>query len=168
MGLHLRVLPQGLDSPVGEGGATLSGGQRQRLAIARALLANPDFFIFDEATSALDTVSEKLIHDALGTAMAGRTAFVIAHRLATVKSCDRILVLQNGQIAQDGPYLTPSSPPPAYSSATSSTAKCSRPDAIRRSESRIDFQQFLQDRFERCAPFLRTGFTPLQTQSNRR
>jgi ABC-type multidrug transport system fused ATPase/permease subunit len=102
----ISALPQGLDSPVGEGGATLSGGQRQRLAIARALLANPDFFIFDEATSALDTVSEKLIHDALGTAMAGRTAFVIAHRLATVKSCDRILVLQNGQIAQDGPYDT--------------------------------------------------------------
>jgi ABC-type multidrug transport system fused ATPase/permease subunit len=100
----ISALPEGLNNPVGEGGATLSGGQRQRLAIARALLADPDFFIFDEATSALDTVSEKLIHDALEHAMQGRTAFVIAHRLATVKSCDRILVMEQGRIAQDGRY----------------------------------------------------------------
>jgi ABC-type multidrug transport system fused ATPase/permease subunit len=100
----ISVLPKGLDEPVGEGGATLSGGQRQRLAIARALLAEQDFFIFDEATSALDTVSERLIQEALHEAMKNRTAIVIAHRLATVKSCDRILVVRDGEIVQDGSY----------------------------------------------------------------
>jgi ABC-type multidrug transport system fused ATPase/permease subunit len=97
-------LPDGLETPVGEGGSTISGGQRQRLAIARALLAQPDFFIFDEATSALDTVSEKLVQEAMENAVAGRTALIIAHRLATVKNCDRILVIDDGQIVQDGKY----------------------------------------------------------------
>ena len=97
-------LPEGLDSTVGEGGATLSGGQRQRLAIARALVAEPDFFIFDEATSALDTVSEQMVQQAMENAMDVRTALVIAHRLATVKNCDRILVLNDGRIVQDGTY----------------------------------------------------------------
>jgi ABC-type multidrug transport system fused ATPase/permease subunit len=97
-------LPRKLDTSVAEGGATLSGGQRQRLAIARALLANPSYFIFDEATSALDTLSERLIQNSIETAMRGRTALIIAHRLATVKNCDRILVMENGAIAQDGTY----------------------------------------------------------------
>jgi ABC-type multidrug transport system fused ATPase/permease subunit len=97
-------MPRGLDSPVGEGGSTLSGGQRQRLAIARALLANPDFFIFDEATSALDSVSEHLVQQAVENAVTGRTALIIAHRLATVKNCDRILVAAEGRIVQDGTY----------------------------------------------------------------
>ncbi len=97
-------LPDGLDTPVGEGGSTLSGGQRQRLAIARALLAEPDFFIFDEATSALDTVSEGSVQQAMENAIAGKTALIIAHRLATVKNCDRILVIADGQIVQDGTY----------------------------------------------------------------
>ena len=97
-------LPDGLETPVGEGGSTLSGGQRQRLAIARQLLAEPEFFIFDEATSALDTVSEKLVQEAMENAVAGRTALIIAHRLATVKNCDRILVIDDGQIVQDGNY----------------------------------------------------------------
>ena len=97
-------LPDGLDTPVGEGGSTLSGGQRQRLAIARALLAEPDFFIFDEATSALDTVSEGLVQQAMENAIAGKTALIIAHRLATVKNCNRILVIADGRIVQDGSY----------------------------------------------------------------
>ena len=97
-------LPDGLETPVGEGGSTLSGGQRQRLAIARALLAEPEFFIFDEATSALDTVSEKLVQEAMENAVAGKTALIIAHRLATVKNCDRILVIDDGKIVQDGSY----------------------------------------------------------------
>lgn len=97
-------LPDGLETMVGEGGSTLSGGQRQRLAIARALLAEPEFFIFDEATSALDTVSEKLVHEAMENAVAGKTALIIAHRLATVKHCDRILVINDGQFVQDGNY----------------------------------------------------------------
>jgi ABC-type multidrug transport system fused ATPase/permease subunit len=101
---YISRLPDGLDTPVGEGGSTLSGGQRQRLAIARALLAEPQYFIFDEATSALDTVSEKLVQDATENAVAGKTALIIAHRLATVKNCDRILVIDDGRIIQDGRY----------------------------------------------------------------
>ncbi len=97
-------MPEGLETPVGEGGSTLSGGQRQRLAIARALLARPEFFIFDEATSALDTVSEKLVQEAMENAVAGRTSLIIAHRLATVKNCDRILVIDDGRVIQDGKY----------------------------------------------------------------
>jgi ABC-type multidrug transport system fused ATPase/permease subunit len=97
-------LPQGLDTPVGEGGSTLSGGQRQRLAIARVLLADPPFFIFDEATSALDTISEDLIQQALNKNLGGRTAIFIAHRLATVKKVDRIVVLRDGRVEQDGTY----------------------------------------------------------------
>ncbi len=100
----ISKLPMGLDTTVGETGSTLSGGQRQRLAIARALLANPDFFIFDEATSALDSVSEHLVQQAVENAVHGRTALIIAHRLATVKNCDRILVAAEGRILQDGSY----------------------------------------------------------------
>jgi ABC-type multidrug transport system fused ATPase/permease subunit len=97
-------LPGGLDSRVGEGGSSLSGGQRQRLAIARALLADPPCFIFDEATSALDTLSEQLIQDAFEKNLGGRTVIFIAHRLATVKNCDRILVIADGHVTQDGRY----------------------------------------------------------------
>ena len=97
-------LPGGLDARIGEGGANLSGGQRQRLAIARALLADPRCFIFDEATSALDTVSEKLVSHAVERVLDGRTAIFIAHRLDTAKRCDRIVVMQEGRIVQEGPY----------------------------------------------------------------
>jgi len=97
-------LPAKLDTKVGESGSTLSGGQRQRLAIARALLADTPFFIFDEATSALDTLSEDLIQHTLDTVLKGRTAIIIAHRLATVKNCDRIIVLRDGCVEQDGSY----------------------------------------------------------------
>lgn len=100
----VQALPGELDARVGEGGSSLSGGQRQRLAIARALLADPDIFIFDEATSALDTVSEKLIQEAIEKNLGGRTAVFIAHRLATVKNCDRIVVIDGGRIVQDGTY----------------------------------------------------------------
>jgi len=97
-------LDGGLDARVGEGGSSLSGGQRQRLAIARALLADPQCFIFDEATSALDTLSEQLIQEALEKNLGGRTVIFIAHRLATVKNCDRILVIDGGRVVQDGRY----------------------------------------------------------------
>ncbi len=100
----IRDLPNQLDEVVGEGGATLSGGQRQRLAIARVLLMAPSILVFDEATSALDTVSEKLIQESLELESQGRTAIFIAHRLATVKTCDRILVVEQGRIVQDGTY----------------------------------------------------------------
>lgn len=100
----IERLPGRLDEIVGEGGSSLSGGQRQRLAIARVLLASPDILVFDEATSALDTTSEHLIQSSLEKECAGRTAIFIAHRLATVKTCDRILVIDAGRIIQDGTF----------------------------------------------------------------
>jgi len=98
----LRALPQGLDSQMGEGGARLSGGQRQRLSIARALLRDAPILLLDEATSALDAESERLVQDALGRLMQGRTTIVIAHRLATVRAADRILVMDEGRIVEQG------------------------------------------------------------------
>lgn len=98
----IEKLPQGYDTVLGESGTTLSGGQRQRLAIARALLGNPRILIFDEATSNLDTESEQLIQQAFLRSKAGRTAIVIAHRAATIQLADRVLVLANGQVVQDG------------------------------------------------------------------
>lgn len=100
----IAKMPGGLDALVGEGGSTLSGGQRQRLAIARALLADPQCFILDEATSALDTLSETLIQEVIEKSLQGRTVLFIAHRLATVKHCDRILVIDDGRIVQEGTF----------------------------------------------------------------
>lgn len=95
-------LPEGYDSPVGEQGCNLSGGQRQRLAIARALLTNPRILIFDEATSALDYESERIIQDNMAEICKGRTVFIIAHRLSTVRICDRIIVMNKGRIIEQG------------------------------------------------------------------
>ena len=91
-----RALPEGLDTFMGEGGARLSGGQRQRIAIARALLRNAPLLLLDEATSALDAESERLVQDALDRLMEERTTIVIAHRLATVRAADRIVVMECG------------------------------------------------------------------------
>jgi ATP-binding cassette, subfamily B, bacterial len=100
----LRKLPDGLDTYMGEGGARLSGGQRQRLAIARALLRDAPILLLDEATSALDAESERLVQDALEHLMVGRTTIVIAHRLATVRAADRIIVMDGGQIVEQGTH----------------------------------------------------------------
>lgn len=102
----VEAMPGGLQATIGEGGTTLSGGQKQRLAIARALLADPDYFIFDEATSALDTVSERLIRDAVSRITSHKTAIFIAHRFASITHCDRILVIDDGRIVQDGNFDT--------------------------------------------------------------
>ncbi len=97
-------LPQRFDTPVGERGVTLSGGQRQRIAIARAILRDAPLLLLDEATSSLDAESETLVKDALERLMADRTTIVIAHRLATVLSCDRILVMEAGRIVEQGTH----------------------------------------------------------------
>lgn len=98
----VRLLPQGLDTPLGEGGAQLSGGQRQRLAIARALVRNPRLVILDEATSALDTESERLVQEALVRLTQGRTTLIVAHRFSTIRHAHRIIVLHRGQIVEQG------------------------------------------------------------------
>ncbi|MCT7665406.1 ABC transporter ATP-binding protein [Shinella kummerowiae] len=96
--------PLGYDTPVGENGVTLSGGQRQRLSIARALVRNAPILLLDEATSALDTESEQAVQKALDEAMSGRTVVVIAHRLSTVVRADKIIVMQDGQVAEEGTH----------------------------------------------------------------
>jgi ATP-binding cassette subfamily B protein len=100
----LRDLPQGLDTFLGESGARLSGGQRQRLAIARAILRDAPILLLDEATSALDAESERLVQDALERLMEDRTTLVIAHRLATVRKADRIVVMDEGRIVEEGTH----------------------------------------------------------------
>lgn len=100
----IEKLPQGFDTVTGERGVKLSGGQRQRIAIARAMLADCPVLVLDEATSALDSESEHLVQDALKTLMQGRTSIVVAHRLSTVASLDRIVVLTDGKIVEDGPH----------------------------------------------------------------
>lgn len=100
----IEKLPEGYDTLAGERGMKLSGGQRQRIAIARAILANPAVLLLDEATSSLDSESERLVHDALEELMRDRTSLIIAHRLATVRNADRILVVNEGRIVQQGTH----------------------------------------------------------------
>ena len=100
----IRLLPKGFDTPLGERGVTLSGGQRQRIAIARAILRDAPLLLLDEATSSLDAESETLVQTALEDLMRNRTTLVIAHRLATVLSCDRIVVMDQGRIVEQGTH----------------------------------------------------------------
>jgi ATP-binding cassette subfamily B protein len=97
-------LPHGLDTPVGQRGTQLSGGQKQKVAIARTVLRDPPIVIFDEATSALDAESEAHVQEAINTVMKGRTVISIAHRLSTIKEADRIAVLENGKVVEDGTF----------------------------------------------------------------
>jgi ATP-binding cassette, subfamily B, multidrug efflux pump len=106
VGAHefITHLPQGYNSPVEEGGIVLSVGQRQLISFARALLANPRILILDEATSSVDTQTERLIQQALAHLLRGRTSFVIAHRLSTVVNSDRIVVIHDGRVVEEGTH----------------------------------------------------------------
>ena len=100
----IAQLPDGIDTLIGEHGDKLSGGQKQRIAIARALIRDPRVIIFDEATSALDVESEKFIQDSIVEMIKGRTTFIVAHRLSTIRKADRVVVMQRGQIAETGTH----------------------------------------------------------------
>lgn len=100
----VESLPQGLDTPISEHGGNLSGGQRQRVSIARAIIRDPEIIVLDEATSALDSVSEKKIQNALNNLVKGRTTFIVAHRLSTIRDADRIAVVNGGKCVEIGTY----------------------------------------------------------------
>jgi ATP-binding cassette subfamily B protein len=112
----LVALPEGYDTYLGEGGARISGGQRQRIAIARALLRDSPLLLLDEATSALDAQSERLVQEALERLMEGRTTIVIAHRLATVRAADGIIVMDHGRIVEQGTHASLSADGGLYAS----------------------------------------------------
>ena len=97
-------LPNGLDTVIGEGGGKLSGGQKQRISIARALIRDPRILILDEATSALDNISEYHVQKAISHLIKGRTTFIVAHRLSTIRDADRIVVMDNGRCIETGTY----------------------------------------------------------------
>ena len=100
----IMKLPNGFASEVGEGGGRLSSGQKQLISFARAIIANPRIFVLDEATSSIDTETERLIQDAVEIVLRGRTSFIVAHRLSTIRSCDRILLIHDGKIAESGSH----------------------------------------------------------------
>ena len=100
----IAALPQGYDTQVGEGGGRLSTGQKQLVCFARVLVADPRIFVLDEATSSIDTETEQLIQNAIHTVLKGRTSFVVAHRLSTVRTADKILVIDAGRIAEAGTH----------------------------------------------------------------
>jgi ATP-binding cassette, subfamily B, bacterial len=124
-------LPGGYETGVGEGGGALSGGQRQRIAIARAFLVNPAILLLDEATAALDPASERVVQDALRALRRGRTTFIVAHRLHTVRDADRILVLDRGRLVGDGSHDVLLATCPTYSALVHSELAASEPSVPR-------------------------------------
>jgi ATP-binding cassette, subfamily B, bacterial len=100
----VRELPKGLDTVIGEHGGRLSGGQRQRISIARAFIRDPRVIVLDEATSALDVVSEKLVQEAIQRLISRRTTLIVAHRLSTIRNADRVVVMRQGRIVEQGTH----------------------------------------------------------------
>jgi ATP-binding cassette, subfamily B, bacterial MsbA len=127
----IEAMPQGFDTLIGENGMRLSGGQRQRLAIARALLKNAPILILDEATSALDTQSERLVQEALEKLMQNRTTIVIAHRLSTIENADRIVVMDQGQIVEQGAHGALLAAGGIYARLHALQFKAERPEAVK-------------------------------------
>ena len=128
LGDFVRNLPQGLHTLVGHNASQLSGGQRQRLAIARALYKDAPILILDEATSALDNESERLVQEALNRLMQGRTTLVIAHRLSTIEHADRVVVMERGQIAEQGSHAELMELGGLYARLHNQVARSSAPD----------------------------------------
>jgi len=122
----VEQLPDGFETIIGENGASLSGGQKQRLAIARAMLKNPEILILDEATSALDTVSEFYVQEALDRLMEGKTTLIIAHRLSTIRNADLIVVMEEGRIVQTGTHAELIAQPGVYQELYQTQAKVAR------------------------------------------
>ena len=127
----IERLPQRWSTPLGERGVRLSGGQRQRIAIARALLRDPELLLLDEATSSLDAQSEREVQAALEEATSGRTTLVIAHRLATVRRADRILVLERGRLVETGTHASLSATGGLYSRLAAMQFDAAREFALR-------------------------------------
>jgi ABC-type multidrug transport system fused ATPase/permease subunit len=117
MGPWLRALPDGLDTVLGAGGSGLSAGQTQVLACARLLLRDPDVVVLDEPSSKLDVATERLVHQAIGRLLVGRTGIIVAHRLSTLAFADDILVLEQGEVVEHGPRLTLAADPASHYAA---------------------------------------------------
>ncbi|MBE0698005.1 MAG: ATP-binding cassette domain-containing protein, partial [Anaerolineaceae bacterium] len=125
----ISAMPNGYDTIVGERGVTLSGGQKQRIALARALLTDPCILILDDATASVDTSTERMIQRALDRLMEGRTTFVIAHRLSTVRRADLILVLEKGRIIAQGKHEQLLRTSPLYAEVYTRQLRPDTPDA---------------------------------------